>query len=285
MAVEYRRVRVKTALSRSGLPDLDYALNPYIGCAHGCLYCYARGYVRIAEVSERWGRLVYIKENLLDVLRRDVRRLKPGTVGVSTITDPYQPIEAAEELTRRAISSLLKSGFRVSVQTKSPLVLRDLDLLLEYPKSVDVGFTIITMDVAVASTLEPGAPPPRARAEALASISRAGIRTWLFYGPVIPGVNDGVEHLEGVLRPLRGSVGLVLVDKLRVTPEVRRSLGRALANPVKVFRLALDRDWWSRTVRSFKRLCLELGVRCVPSIAEPEEGVRSLEEYSSGASS
>lgn len=284
MSVEYRRIKVKSALSRSGLPDLDYALNPYVGCAHGCLYCYARSYVRIVEVSERWGYLVYVKENLLDVLRQDIRRLKPGTVGVSTITDPYQPIEAVEELTRRAIRSLLKGGFKVSIQTKSPLVLRDLDVLLEYARSVDVGFTIITMDESVASVLEPGAPSPKARAEALMRISRAGIRTWLFYGPVIPGVNDRVEHFEEVLRSLRGGVDLVLIDKLRITPEVYRSLGRALANPDRVFRLALDRGWWSSTVRSFDKLCLELGVRCIPSIAEPEGGVRSLKEYSSEAS-
>ena len=282
MSVEYRRTKVRSALSRSGLPDLDYALNPYIGCAHGCLYCYAKSYARIAEVSKRWGYLVYIKENLLEVLRQDMRKLKPGIVGVSTITDPYQPIEATEELTRRAIQALLK-GFKVSIQTKSPLILRDLNLLLKYPKSVDVGFTIITMNKTLASTLEPGAPPPKARAEALMEISRAGIRTWLFYGPVIPGVNDGVEHFEEVLRTLRGDVDVVLIDKLKVTPEVRRSLSRALANSDKVFRLALDRDWWSSTVRSFDKLCLELGVRCIPSIAEPEEGVRSLEEYSSGA--
>ncbi len=283
MSVEYRQIKVRSALSKSGLPDLDYALNPYIGCAHGCLYCYAKSYARIAEVSERWGYLVYVKENLLEVLRQDMRKLKPGTVGVSTITDPYQPIEATEELTRRAIRALLRGGFKVSIQTKSPLVLRDLNLLLEYPKSVDVGFTIITMDEAIASILEPGAPPPKARAEALMRISRTGIRTWLFYGPVIPGVNDGVEHFEGVLRTLLRDVDIVLIDKLRVAPEVRRSLGRALANPDKVFRLALDRDWWSSTVRSFDKLCSELGVRCIPSIAEPKEGLRSLEEYSSGA--
>jgi DNA repair photolyase len=282
LAVEYRRTRVKSALSRSGLPDLDYALNPYIGCAHGCLYCYARGYTRIAEVVERWGRLVYVKENLLDVLRQEVRKLKPGLVGVSTITDPYQPIENTEELTRRAIQVLLKGGFRVSIQTKSPLVVRDLDILLEYARSVDVGFTIITMDEGVSSILEPGAPPPRARAEALIKISRAGIRTWLFYGPVIPEVNDGVESFEEVLRSLHRDVDLVLIDKLRITPEVRRPLGQALANSERVLRLAVSRDWWARTVKSFERLCSELGVRCVPSIAEPERVVKSLADYSSG---
>jgi len=282
LVVEYCRTRVKSALSRSGLPDLDYALNPYVGCAHGCLYCYARGYTRIAEIVERWGRLVYVKENLLDVLRQEVRKLKPGVVGVSTITDPYQPIEATEELTRRAVQILLKGGFKVSIQTKSPLVLRDLDILLEYARSVDVGFTIITMDEGVSSILEPGAPPPRARAEALTRISRTGVRTWLFYGPVIPEINDGVEHFEEVLRPLHRDIDLVLIDRLRITPEVRRSLGQALANSERVLKIAVSRDWWSRTVKSFENLCSELGVRCIPSIAEPEKGVRSLADYSPG---
>ena len=92
----YRRIKVKQALSRSGLPDIDYALNPYAGCYHGCIYCYARAYTRYKDAAQNWGQVIYIKENIVDVLRKEVRRKKKGIVGISTITDPYQPIEKKE---------------------------------------------------------------------------------------------------------------------------------------------------------------------------------------------
>jgi hypothetical protein len=130
--VTYKRIRVKTALSKSGLYDLDYAYNPYVGCFHGCVYCYARAYVRDEEVSRNWGTVVYIKENILEVLREEVKRKPRGVVGVSTLTDPYQPIEAGEGLTRRGIQVLLQGNFKVSIQTKSPLVTRDIDILKSY---------------------------------------------------------------------------------------------------------------------------------------------------------
>ncbi len=263
------RVRVKSALSKSGLPDLDYSLNPYVGCQHGCLYCYAREYTKYREVVERWGSLVYVKENLLALLERETRRLRPGTVGVSTVTDPYQPVESEVGLTRRSVEVLLKRGFRVSVQTKSPLVLRDLDLLAAKRDSVDVGFTIITLDSGVASLLEPGAPPPGARAEALLRVSERGVRTWLFYGPVIPGFNDDAESFAGVLEEVIGGVDLVHIDKLRITPRVRESLGSAVGDLERIEAAVRSASWWSRVLGEFESVCARLGARCVASLAEP----------------
>ncbi|MEM2852825.1 MAG: hypothetical protein QW438_06515 [Ignisphaera sp.] len=93
-------IEVRQALTKSGLPDLDYALNPYLGCGHGCLYCYAKIYTRLSEVVANWGKIIAVKKNLLDILTNEVERLKRGTVGIGTITDPYQPIEAIYRLTR-----------------------------------------------------------------------------------------------------------------------------------------------------------------------------------------
>ncbi len=152
-------IKVKTALSKSGLKELDYALNPYLGCRFSCVYCYAR-YFSPTEVKERWGEVVVVKSNLLEVLRREVAIKRKGVVGVSTITDPYQPIESERKLTRGSLKILLESGFRVSIQTKSPLVLRDLDLLLSHKEKVDVGLTITTANRDLSKTLEPLAPLP-----------------------------------------------------------------------------------------------------------------------------
>ncbi|MEM0352142.1 MAG: radical SAM protein [Sulfolobales archaeon] len=278
---ECPRISVKTALSRSGLPDLDYSLNPYVGCSHGCLYCYARDYTRQVEVAENWGSIVYVKENLLSILERETRKLKPGTVGISTITDPYQPVESVEKLTRRSIELLLKRGFRVSIQTKSPLVLRDIDILKSFRDMVDVGFTIITLDSGVASLLEPSAPVPVQRVRALTKVSEEGLKTWLFYGPVIPGFNDDVASFTRVLEAVYGHVSLVLMDKLRVTPRVRDSLGSVVRDFEKVESLANSKTWWSSVVKAFTEVCAQLAVKCVASLAEPPtDTVRRLEVFS-----
>jgi DNA repair photolyase len=263
VSVEYRRVRVSSALSRSGLYDLDYAYNPYAGCAHGCLYCYARYYTPYREVAENWGRVVYVKENVVEVLRREVRRLRRGVVGVSTTTDPYQPVEELEELARGGLEALLSSGFRVSVQTKSPLVLRDLDLLAGHRDLVDVGFTVTTLDDEVARLMEPGAPPPSARAHALRRVAAEGVRTWVFLGPILRGVNDSEESVRGVAQLAAETGSELIYDFLRLKPGLEKHL-----EPLerRFPGASTTPRWWRERVAALvERVCRELGVRCEPS--------------------
>lgn len=248
---------VDTALSKSGLPGLDYALNPYLGCSHGCIYCYARMYTRDKRASSNWGRVVVVKKNLVDVLREEVARYKPGTVGVGTITDPYQPVEAIYGLTRRSIETLVAKGFQVSIQTKNPLVLRDLELLAEHRSLVDVGFTITTLEWRKASLIEPSAPPPRARALALRKLAGKGVKTWVFYGPIIPGFNDGDEEIE-VITSLAAETGSALYyDPLHVKPFMKSPLYPLSANTSMV-----RRDWWRRVEKRIRETCREKRVVC-----------------------
>jgi len=276
IVVMYVRIKVHSALSKSLLPDLDYALNPYVGCYHACAYCYARGYVgRYVDAGEHWGEVVYVKENLIDVLRIEVKRFRVGVVGISTITDPYQPIELKEELTRRSLNVLLSSGFRVSVQTKSDLVLRDLDILRRFKDRVDVGFTITSPNDSLMRPLEPRSPIPSRRAEALRRISSEGIETWIFYGPVIPYVNDGDDEVSEILKLAKETGSKVLIDKLHVKPWIVKSLGDALSRIVgkELALRILNRDfissWWSSFKRRVLKKCLDYGVKCYPQLAEP----------------
>ena len=251
-----REVRVRRALTRSGLPDIDYALNPYIGCSHGCIYCYARLYTDRAEVRERWGEVVLVKVNLVELLRREATSVR-GVVGVGTVTDPYQPVEKEYGLTRESLRVLLRRGLRASIQTKSGLVARDKDILVEYRGSVDVGFTITTLDERVARWLEPGAPPPRERVRALEGLSSEGIRTWVFYGPVIPGVNDGDDVVEGLLK-LAASTGSVLYyDSLHVKPFMLTP-----SHPLREAALSARRYNWGRFWRRLRESCEKFGVIC-----------------------
>ncbi len=267
--VTYSFTRVRTALSRSGLPDIEYALNPYVGCAHGCSYCYARAYTRDAEVVSRWGSLVKIKVGLIDALLKDVVRLRPGVVGVATITDPYQPIEASEQLTRKCLAILLRSGFRVDIQTKSPLVLRDVNMLSRWRDDVEVGFTITTLSDDLASVIEPNAPPPSERAAALREVALQRISTWVFLGPIIPRVNDSESSIAEVVRLARDTGSQLIYDYLRLKPALIPPLAGALRklglNAGEILKLARSMAWLRRVSETVERVCRVEGVECVPA--------------------
>jgi len=128
-----REVKCKTALSKSNLPGLDYSLNPYRGCQHSCAYCYVPNVLRIKR--NEWGSFVDVKTNIPNVLSKELRIKKPGVVGISTITDPYQPAENNYKLTRYCLEQLLRHDFPVCIQTKSDLVARDIDLISKFSKA------------------------------------------------------------------------------------------------------------------------------------------------------
>ncbi|MEM0087912.1 MAG: radical SAM protein [Thermofilum sp.] len=273
----YLRVKVSRALTRSGLYDLDYAYNPYGGCVHACLYCYARYYTPYREVAEKWGEVVYIKENIVEVLSREVRRLRPGVVGVSTTTDPYQPVEAEETLTRKGLEVLLSAGFRVSIQTKSPLVTRDLDLLAPYRGRVDVGFTITTLDDEAASAIEPRAPPPSSRAKALADVAGAGLETWVFLGPILRGVNDSEESIREVAELALETGSKLYYDYLHLKPGLEKHLAPVLA---EYPRAASTPPSWRRAVEErVERICREIGLTCEPAFPRRKASAKLTDFY------
>jgi DNA repair photolyase len=256
-------------LSKTGLYDLDYAYNPYAGCYHGCRYCYGRAYTRYEEVAEAWGEIIYVKENAMEVLLEEVRRARRGVVGVSTITDPYQPIEAEERLTRRGLEVLFGSGFEVSIQTKSPLVLRDLDILSKYRDRVDVGITVTTLDPQVAGLIEPRAPEPGSRAEALRRLSMEGISTWVFLGPIMKGVNDSPEAIEGIVALAAETGSKLYYDFFRM----KRGLAVAMS-PVKERypeAVSLEHGWRTRVAEIVEMLCEREGVSREPAFPAREK--------------
>jgi len=264
--VEYRLIKVKTALSKSNLPDLDYALNPYIGCQHSCIYCYSPDFTRYSDVAENWGSKVLIKENIVEVLKREVRSLSKGIVGVSTITDPYQPIEAKMKLTRECIKVLSNSGFKVSIQTKSTLILRDSDII--NPKNFDVGVTITTMRSEVAREIEPNAPPPRERLKILEYFSRRGVETWLFLGPIIPKINDDEEQLREVVEDASKIKTEIVYDRLNVKPLMLRNMRRKWSFQIdirEVVRLSYNDNYYIKISNTIERLCRRYGVKCSPA--------------------
>lgn len=214
------------------------------------------------ELHQNWGQKIYVKEGIEEILRREVKTKRRGTVGISTVTDPYQPIEAKTELTRKCLEILRHSGFKVSIQTKSNLVLRDRDLL---EPSFDVGVTIITMNHELSRLLEPSAPPPDARAQVLEELS-GKLETWLFLGPVIPRVNDEVEEIRKVIEVARKTQSLLFFDWFRPKPWATQRLLSALQGKFEVkTELLLDHEWRNQTLKKVREICRQLGVRLQPT--------------------
>jgi DNA repair photolyase len=211
-----REIECKSILTRSGIPSVDYAINPYVGCEHGCVYCYATFMKRFTGHDEEWGTFVDVRVNAPQVLERQLRRAKPGNISLGTVTAAYQPLEAKYALTRACLEVLLDYDLPVSVLTKSALVLRDLDLIERMPRA-DVALTITTLDDKVRSIFEPRSSPIGARLEALHTLAEAGVSTWAFCGPLLPFISDSDEHLHALFAELKQArVGHVLVDSLNL---------------------------------------------------------------------
>jgi DNA repair photolyase len=180
--ISVREVRCNTLLHRLVYFDsTGYTANLYKGCSHGCIYCYAPS---LTHDERRWGSYVDVKINAPMVLERELRGLRKDEVFLSSASDPYQPVEAKYRLTRRCLEVLLKKRFPVSILTRSPLVLRDLDVLMRF-EWIRVGMSITSVPVR---QFEPGVPPLDRRIDTLRKLHRAGIPTYVSLAPVIPGL-------------------------------------------------------------------------------------------------
>lgn len=277
--MEYGITKCRTALSPSRLPGLKYSLNPYFGCEHGCLYCYSPSVFRNEHVARTWGGFVKAKSNIADVLKKELSRKAKGTVGVSTVTDPYQPIESRLQLTRTCLETLKKHDFKVSIQTKSSLVLRDIDLISG--PGFEVGVTITTTDAGLAHEIEPRAAPPDARKQVLESYFEKKVETWIFLGPIIPHLNDHRENLEQIVRIAKATNSRLLFDKLNLRPWVMEKLTPFLAreapqllNDLPML-LSEKSGYWNRTATIIESLCRGFGVRCEYAFA-PVAGNRDM---------
>lgn len=213
MPLSIKETAAKSILNKSKI--YDYCINPYTGCQVNCRYCYARLFMgRYSGHKEPWGEFVDAKVNAPEVLKRQLVRARKGTVWVSSVCDPYQPAEAKYELTKRCLEVLVKSRFPVCIQTKSKLVLRDLDLFREF-EEIEVGFTISTNDEGIAKLFEPGAAPVSERLYGLDRIHSCGIKTYAFIGPVLPG------NPEKLVAGLCGLVDKVFVDRMNYVSSIR----------------------------------------------------------------
>ena len=206
---EYRPLPTRSILSKTvskrGLP-FTHAINPYRGCEFACRYCYARYTHEFLEMNnpEDFERKIYFKQNASWLLTQELKRLKPDTqIALGTATDPYQPVERKQGVTRSVLEAFTAtSGFQLGIITKSTLILRDLDLLKEIATrhKLTLHITVTTMNTRLARVLEPRAPRPDLRMQAVAELRQAGLRTGVMCSPLMPGITDSRSSITAVAK-------------------------------------------------------------------------------------
>jgi DNA repair photolyase len=234
--VEYREEPCRSALNRvRGMP-FDWSLNPYMGCAHQCTFCYVRAFEKRADrpSDSRYGRSIRVKVNVAEVLRGELARPSwpGGGVAIGAATDPYQPAEGRYRLTRACLEVLGQAANPFSLITRGPMIVRDIDVLVEAARHADVSvmFSVPTLDPEVWRTTEPGTAPPRQRLRALSRLVDAGIKAGVGMAPILPGLSDRPEQLEEVVNAAReaGATG-IWANLLYLKPGTREHFLDALA--------------------------------------------------------
>lgn len=206
--VEYVEQASRTALSRvSGMP-FNWSLNPYTGCVHRCTFCYVRDFEHRAgrPSDDRYGRRIRVKVGIVEQLRRELaRRTHREAVAIGSATDPYQPAEGRYRLTRGCIRELGAARTPLSIITRGPLVVRDIDVLQDAARYADVGvnISIPTVDRELWRRTEPGTAPPHQRFRAMRELVHAGIHTGVALAPLLPGLSDTEESIRAVLEQAR----------------------------------------------------------------------------------
>lgn len=251
--MQIKEMQVKSALSSSSLYGLDYALNPYRGCIHQCVYCYSPDILKIERKD--WQNTIYAKVNLPNILAKELKKFKKGIVGIGTTTDAYQKIEEKYKITEHCLELLLRYKFPISIQTKSSLVLKDLNLLKKFNKK-DVGFTITTIDENERKRFEPNSSLTEEKLNALKILAENNIDTWVFIGPILPFITENsLNELFDKLKEVK--VKAVFCDKLRLKNTTRNCLKEILLQEeVKKWEeVIFGNEYFRKVERRIKELC------------------------------
>lgn len=202
-----KEIETKSVLTKSNLPVSDYSVNPYVGCSHACKYCYASFMKRFTNHAEPWGEFLDVKR-WPEITNAEKYRGKELFIG--SVTDPYNPQEEVYRRTRALLEQLKGSGAKLSIQTKSDLVLRDIDLIKTFPDA-RVGFSINTLDEKFKNDMDQAVSVKR-RLSAMKQLHDAGIRTTCFISPIFPGITD----VRAIIERVKGQCNLIWLENLNL---------------------------------------------------------------------
>lgn len=235
--MKIKEIQTKSIITKSKLPDTDYVINPYIGCQFACLYCYASfmGHF-VNESIENWGNYLYVKINAVQLFKREYNHLKTTNnqlprLMLSSTTDPYQNAEKHYQLTRGILTHCKEQAFSgsISILTKSPLVLRDVDIFQELP-NIEIGMTVTSTEDKISRFLEIHAPSIKYRFDTLMKLNKQGIKTYAFIGPLLPHFRYDAKALEEFIKALADTgVKSVYVEHINLKPYILRRINPILA--------------------------------------------------------
>lgn len=182
-------IKSKSIISKTEITSADYVINPYVGCSHSCFYCYARFMKRFTGHNEDWGSFIDVKINAPDLVpdkkNNKHSKYEGKKILLSSVTDPYLPLERKYKITRRIIEKLIPHQPELNILTKSDLILRDIDLIKQFKHS-ELGFSFSTDIESIRSEIEPGASSIEKRFKALKKVHEEGLKTYVFISPIIP---------------------------------------------------------------------------------------------------
>ncbi|MCD8013986.1 MAG: radical SAM mobile pair protein B [Lachnospiraceae bacterium] len=208
-----KEINTKSVMTKSNLPVSDYSVNPYVGCSHACKYCYASFMKRFTNHPEPWGTFVDVK--YWDVIKNP-RKYAGKELFIGSVTDPYMPIEEEYKRTRALLEEMQGSGCRISIATKSDLVLRDLDLIKTFPDA-RVSWSINTLDEDFRSEMDHSVSIER-KIRAMQRFHEAGIRTTCFISPIFPGITD----VESIILKTKDYCNLVWLENLNLRGDYKK---------------------------------------------------------------
>jgi DNA repair photolyase len=210
MKIDFREA--KSIITKSNIPSIDYVINPYTGCQHGCIYCYAEFMIRFTgHKGDKWGQFLDIKTFDLNKIKPE--RYKGKVILLSSVTDPYLPLEKKYQNTRKILEKLVETEAEISILTKSKLVVRDIDLFKKF-KNIRVGISISVLDGEFARVVERAASNPLDRLDAIKQISKAGIETYTFISPFFPEITN----FKAIVREFKDYTDRFLFENLNFRP-------------------------------------------------------------------
>ncbi|WP_300757910.1 radical SAM mobile pair protein B [uncultured Brachyspira sp.] len=270
MEVIIKNIEVKSILTKSNLPVGGYSVNPYVGCTHACKYCYASFMKRFTNHTEPWGEFIDIKlwNNI-----KNTQKYKDKELFISSVTDPYQPIEETACRTRTLLEQLKGSGCRISISTKSDLVLRDLDIIKTFPNA-RVSWSINTLDENFRADMDNAVSIER-RLKAMKEFYNAGIRTTCFISPIFPYITD----IKAIIHRVKNQCNLIWLENLNLRGGYKKVILDYIEEKYSELKaqyddiyLKGDKRYWFELDEQISKFCKEeelLYVRNDDSINQP----------------
>lgn len=261
--MKVKETKVKSIIVKSNLPEGDYVINPYVGCQHSCIYCYARFMKRFTGHTEPWGKFVDVKINALNLIPKKTNKFRNKSITMGSVCDPYQPIERKYKLTRKILEKLILLQPHLDLMTKSDLVVRDIDLFKQF-KDCIVTISLSILDEKLRKQLEPFSSSGEARINALKKLHDAGIQTALFISPIFPYITDWRK----IINKTKNFVDEFWFENLNLYPSIKDEIYKFLKKnkPELVEKYqkiySAKSNYWDTEEKKIKEFCKQNKINC-----------------------